>query len=93
MLDLYDTGRETFKFWFGRFWAKTWKDTRVKSMPPVQLAALNDWLIAMAVEEIWEKATWTIQVLGRNQIILDTSKPVSEQAQELGSLQESMEFL
>jgi ankyrin repeat protein len=39
---LYDTKGEAFKTWFDRFWAKTRRYDRAKSMTPIRLAALNN---------------------------------------------------
>jgi ankyrin repeat protein len=41
-LTLYDTKGEAFKTWFDRFWAKTRRYDRAKSMTPIRLAALNN---------------------------------------------------
>jgi tetratricopeptide (TPR) repeat protein len=42
VLALYDTEGEAFKFWFGKFWAKTRQHDSAKSMKSIRLAALSN---------------------------------------------------
>jgi hypothetical protein len=41
-LALYNTEGEAFKFWFNRFWTKTWPYHRAKSMTQIRLAAMSN---------------------------------------------------